>query len=326
MRRREFITLLCGTAAAARPIATRAQQSSKIARVGFLGATTAANIASRLEAFRSGLRRLGYVEGKNMLIDFRWAEGKYDQLPVLAAELVGLNVDVLVTYGTPGTLAAKQVTVTVPIVMAGCGDAVAGGIVASLARPGGNITGSTFSSPELNAKQIELLKEAFPSTRRVAFLFNPNNPNDLICIRVMELGAKSLGVEVQQIETRGPNEFDLNVSAAVERGADAVAVSGDAMFLANSDIARIARSNRLVLVGAAEVARAGGLIGYGPRLLELYRRAGYFVDKILKGTKPADLPVEQPTKFELVINLKTAKTLGLEVSPLLLARADEVIE
>jgi len=248
IKRREFITLL-GGAAAAWPFAARAQQPPKIPRIGFLGATTAAGVESRLKRFRAGLRDLGYIEGENLLIDFRWAEGNYARLAEFAAELVGLKVDVLVTYGTPGTLAAKQATTTMPIVMTVSGDAVATGIVASLARPGGNVTGSSFFSPELIAKRLELLKDAVPSARSVAFLFNPNNPVEASGAQLTELAAKSLGLDLQPFEVRN-----------------------------------------------------------------------------LKGEKPADLPVIQATKLELVINLKTAKALGLQIPDRLLALADEVIE
>jgi putative ABC transport system substrate-binding protein len=326
VRRRDFITLL-GGAAAAWPLAARAQQPAKIARIGFLGATTPAGIESRLERFRAGLRDLAYVEGKNILIDFRWAEGNYARLAEYAAELVRLRVDILVTYGTPGTLAAKQATETVPIVMLVSGDAVATGIIASLARPGGNVTGSTFFDPELNAKRLELIKEISPSAKRIAVLVNPGNPVNAPIIQAMERTAERLRLELQTFEARTADEFQSVVSNIAKQRDDAVAVTQDPLFVSNiTKIAEIARNNRLAAIGFVEFAQVGGLIGYGPNMDDLWYRGAYFVDKILKGTKPADLPVEQPTKFELVINLKTAKALGVTVPPTLLARADEVIE
>src|SRR6516165_2973658 len=314
IRRRKFLATLLGGAAVAWPFAAHAQQPPKIPRIGFLGATTAAGVESRLKRFRAGLRDLGYIEGENLLIDFRWAEGNYARLAEFAAELVGLKVDVLVTYGTPGTLAAQQATTTMPIVMTVSGDAVATGIVASLARPGGNVTGSSFFSPELIAKRLELLKDAVPSARSVAFLFNPNNPVEASGAQLTELAAKSLGLDLQPFEVRNLSDFERMGSTLVKTRIDAVAVTDDSILLGNSRrIAEMATSNRLPSIGSVDLAQAGGLIGYGPNLLELWYRAATFVDRILKGAKPADLPIEQPTKFELVINLKTARTLGLTV-------------
>ena len=326
MRRRDLIMLL-GAAATAGPLAAHAQQPAKIARIGFLGATPAAGIESRLERFRAGLRDLGHVEGENIFIDFRWAEGKYARLAQFAAELIRLKVDVLVTCGTPGTLAAKQATTTVPIVMAVSGDAVATGIVASLARPGGNVTGSSFFSPELTAKRLELLNDAVPFASRVAILLNPDNPVNAPLVQAMGRAAKSLKLELQPFEARSPNEFDRMASTLVKTRVDALTVTDDTIFVGNvKRIAEIATINRLPSIGSVDLAQAGGLIGYGANNPGLWYRAAFFVDKILKGAKPADLPVEQPTKFELVINLKTAKALGLDVPPTLLARADEVID
>jgi putative tryptophan/tyrosine transport system substrate-binding protein len=325
MRRREFITLL-GSAAAAWPIAARAQRAAKTARIGFLGADTQSGIESRLERFRAGLRDLGYVEGDNIFVDFRWAEGNYVRLAEFAAELVRLKVDLLVTYGTPGTLAAKQATATVPIVMIVSGDAIATGIVASLAHPGGNVTGSTFFGPELNAKEVELIKEAFPSASRVAILLNPNNPVNGPVLQAMVLTANRLKLELQPFEARTPGELQSVFSKMITTHLDAIAITDDTLFVANAGrIADVMVNNRLPSVGFVDFAQVGGLIGYGVNFPDLWHRGAYFVDRILKGEKPADLPV-QPTKFELVINLKTAKALGLEIPPTLLARADEVIE
>ena len=327
MKRREFITLL-GGAAAAWPFAARAQQPGKMARIGFLGSATAAGSAKSVEALRAGLRDFGHVEGRNIVIEFRWAEGKYDRLSDLVAELIRLNVEVIVTHGTPGTRTAKQATTTIPIVMAISGDAIATGIVTSLARPEANLTGSTFFLPELNAKRLELLKEACPHVARVAALSNPNNPVSKPIIPAMQAGATSLKLEIIDAgKAQGPSEFDSAFAAMAKSRVDAVVVTEDGEFAASfAAIAALSAANKLASIGAPEYAEAGGLIGYGVNLLGLYRRAAYFVDRILKGAKPADLPIEQPTKFELVVNLKTAKALGLDVPATVLSRADEVIE
>jgi putative ABC transport system substrate-binding protein len=326
MQRREFITLLGGTAASW-PLTAQAQQTAKVARIGFLGSTFASNWASRVEAFRSGLRDLGYVEGENIAIEFRWAEERYDQLADLAAELVRLRVDVLVTIGTPGSLVAKRATTTIPIVMVHSGDAVAAGIVASLARPSGNLTGMTYFLPELMGKRIEWLKEVVPRITRVAILVKPDNPFFATALRSLEISAKSLDVSLQQFEVRAPDDFANAFAAMAKNGVDAVVILEDAVFVSNARaIADLAAKHRLPSAGFNEFAETGGLIGYGVDFLEMYRRAAGFVDKILKGAKPADIPVEQATKFVAVINMKTAKALGLNVPPMLLARADEVIE
>jgi putative ABC transport system substrate-binding protein len=245
----------------------------------------------------------------------------------LAGELVRLRVDVLVTHGTPGALAAKRATTTIPIVVATSADAVASGLVESLARPGGNITGSTYFIPELNAKRLEIFKEPFPHTSRMAVLVNPDNPAMVPIMQAMEGTARSLKMGLQQFPVRGPNEFDGAFSAMSKSRVDAVAIIEEPMFQANAGgLAGLAMQKRLPSAGFKEFAEAGGLLGYGVDILGLFRRAGYFVDKILKGAKPADLPVEQPTKFALVINLKTAKALGLTIPPSLLGRADELIQ
>jgi putative ABC transport system substrate-binding protein len=274
------------------------------------------------------LRDLGYVEGKNLVMEFRWADGMYDRLPNLAAELVRLKVDVIVTGGTPGTRAAKQATATIPIVMAVSGDAVATGLIASLARPGGNITGTTYFDPELAAKRLELLKEAVPRATRVGVLTNPDNPQTMgTTLQYIRRAAESLKLNLSIFEARSPNEFEHIFSAMVESRVDAVAVVDDGMFIANQrKIADIAANKRLPLTGAKELAETGGLIGYGVDFVQTYYRAAYFVDRILKGTKPGDLPVEQSAKFELVINLKTAKALGLTIPQSLLQRADVLIQ
>ena len=311
------------------PLAGEAQQQTeKVYRIGYLGNASASAQAKRVESLRAGLRDLGYMEGKNIVIEFRWAEGRLDRLPDLAAELVRLKVDVLVTAGTPGTLAAKQATTTIPIVMVGIGDAVATGVVASLARPGGNITGSTDSVPELIAKLLELLKEIMPRTRRVAVLVSPANPQrGTSTFKVLGSTAGALKVELQKFETRGPSEFESTFSRMRKSRVDAVVVPSDVLFNYNvAALAELAAKKRLPSAGIKAFAEAGGLIGYGLNFPEMDRRAAYFVDKILKGVKPEDLPVQQPTKFELVVNLKTAKALGLAIPPTVLLRADQVIQ
>jgi putative tryptophan/tyrosine transport system substrate-binding protein len=328
VNKRRKILIALSLAPLAASIASYAQQQPpKVARIGFLGITSASGFASQVEALRAGLHDLGYVEGKNILIEFRWAEGNYDRLPDLAAELVRLKVDVLVTQGTPGAFAAKRATTTIPIVMAASGDAIATGLVASLARSGGNITGSTFFSPELNAKRLELLKDAMPRITQVAFLLNPDNLVNGPTLRAMETAAKSLRVVLQPFYMRGPGEFNDVFSTIAKRRIDAVTMGQDGIIVANARaIADLAAKHRLPSAGFREFAEAGGLIGYGQNTREVYRRAAYFVDKILKGAKPGDLPVEQPTKFELVVNLKTAKALGITIPRSILLRADRVIE
>ena len=328
MNRREFFTVI-GGASAVWPLGARAQQPERAARIGFLGAAsaTAPGNVQRVQAFEAGLRDLGYIEGKNVVFEFRWADGDYDRLPELAAELLRLNIDVLVTYGTPGTLAAKRATATVPIVMAVSGDAVATGIVASLSRPGGNVTGSTFFNPELVAKRFELIKEALPSIVLVGLLFNPDNALDGSLLQIAIKTAQALNLEVKPLPARTPDDISAALSAMEASHMDAVTTTDDAMFVSNPQtIAQAATRSRLPLFGSIELARAGALIGYGPNIVELYRRAAVFVDKIIKGAKPADIPVEQPTKFELVVNLRTAKALRLEIPPTLIALAEDVVE
>jgi putative ABC transport system substrate-binding protein len=325
VKRRDFITLLGG--AAAWPLVARAQQPVNAPRLGFLGPASASATAGWVEALRAGLRDLGYQDGRNIVFEFRWAEGNDDRLPKLAADLVGLKVDVLVTYGTPGTRAAKEATTTIPIVMAVSGDAVATGLIPSLARPGANLTGSTIFNPELCAKRLELLKEALPHTKRVAILLNPDNPVSGPNLQAAERTAAPLGLQLQKFEARGSNEIESAFLAMAGSPVDAVAIFEDAIFFANTkSIAQNALAQRLPSIGYLDLADAGGLMAYGVNFPETFRRAAVFVDKILKGTKPSELPVEQPTRFKLMLNLKSAKALRLEFPPTLLARADEVIE
>ena len=324
-RRKLLIALGAGVLAA--PLASFAQQQPKVAQIGFLGAETASGRAIRVEALRAGLRDLGYVEGKNIVIEFRWAEGNYDRLPDLAAELARLKVDVLVADGSKAVFAAKRATTTIPVVMGISGDAVFFGLVTSLARPGGNITGTTLFSSELNGKRLELLKVAMPRITKVAFLLNSANPSSGPELQAMETTAKSLKLGLQPFEVRGPDEFDSAFAAMAKRRVDAIVVQSETMFTVNAKvIANLATKQRLPSIGYLNFAEAGGLIGYGSNPDEPFRRAAVFVDKILKGAKPGDLPVERATRFEMVINRKTAKALGLTISQELLLRADKVIE
>ena len=326
MRRRDFITLIGGVAVSW-SLAARAQERANIVRIGFLGPASAASTASWVNSLRAGLHDLGYDEGKNIIFELRWAEGRDDRLPHLAAELVGLNVDVLVTYGTPGTHAVKQATTTIPVVMAVSGDAVATGLIDSLARPGANITGSTIFNPELCAKRLELLKEALPRTKKVAILLNPDNPVSSPNLQAAKLTATSLGLDLQQFEARTSNEITGAFASMASTPVDAVSVFEDAIFFASTKlIAEHASAQRLPSIGYLDLAQSGGLMAYGVDFPETFHHAAMFVDKIIKGAKPSQLPVEQPTKFDLVINLTTAKALGISVPPTLLARADEVIE
>jgi putative ABC transport system substrate-binding protein len=309
------------------PLAAGAQQAGRVYRIGFLGATSPSGYAPQVEAFRGGLRDLGYVEGKNVVIEFRWAEGNYARLPELAAELVLLKPDVLVTHAPAGTRAAKRATATIPIVMGAAGDAVATGLVAGLARPGGNVTGSSFFLPELNAKRLEVLKEALPRLSRVGVLLNPDNPANAATLRAMKETARSVKIQLHPVEVRSPADFEGAFATIVKGRAGALAVYDDAMLIAEAArIADLARKNRLPTIGFIEYAKAGGLLAFGVNFPDLWRRAAGFVDKILRGAKPADLPVEQPTTFQVIVNLKTAKDLGLTIPQSILLRADEVIQ
>ena len=327
-RRRQF--LVVAGALWASPLPGFAQQrAATIPRIGFLGVSTPAAWATRVAAFRAGLRDLGYVEGKNIAIEFRFAEGQFDRLPELAAELVRLKVDVIVTHTVPGALAAKQATATnpIPVVMTNVGDAVATGIVASLARPGGNITGDTFFITELVAKRLELLRDAIPRLRRVAVLANPDNAGTGQSLHAMEIAAKALNVTLLRLNVRSPADLDGAFAAMAKENVDAFAVIEDVVLIQmHKRITESAIKQLLPSIGFVEFADAGGLFGYGPNNVALYRRLAVFVDKILKGAKPADIPIERPTTFEFVINMKTAKALGLTLSPATRMRANREIE
>lgn len=328
MNNRRKLIIALGAGALAAPLATFAQPQNKIWRIGFLGTVFASGFgfADRVEALRAGLREAGYVEGKNLVIEFRWAEDKNERLPELAAELVRLKVDVIVTHGS-GTPAAKSATTTIPIVMALSGDPVATGLVASLARPGGNVTGMTGINPEVVAKRLELLVDAFPRTRQVAVLLNPDTASNIHSIRAMELAAKSLKLELHQFGVRRAVDIDSAFAAMAKRRVDGVATIDDGMLTANSGvIANHAAKMLLPSIGLSEFAEAGGLMAYGPNRREMFRRAAYFVDRIFKGAKPDDLPIEQPTRFELIVNMKTAKAFGIKIPDVIMLRADRVIE
>ena len=305
-----------------------AQQPKKIPRIGVLRSGSPSSHASEREALRQGLRELGYLEGKNILIEYRYAEGKREQWPELAAELVRLKVDVIVVGGVGVTQATRQATSTIPIVVGGAGDLVKAGLVGSLAKPGGNITGSTEISPDLSGKRLELLKEVLPKASRVAVLWYPSvGLTDDDEVRETETAARQFGVKVQLVEVKVPDEFDAAYRAIAKQQLNAVIIiQGSFTLFHRRQLVELAVKNRLPSVcESARFADEGCLLSYGADVLYLYRRAAVFVDKILKGAKPADLPVEQPTKFELVINLKTAKQIGLTIPPNVLARADKVI-
>jgi putative ABC transport system substrate-binding protein len=329
--RQPFVVLAGGLTLAllAAPLAVEAQQAGRVYRIGYLSYSSPASNPHLIEAFRQGLRELGWVEGQNITIDSRFAEGRSDVLSVLAAELVRLKVDIIVVTSTQATVAAKNATKTIPVVMANAGDPVGLGLIANLARPGGNITGMSHSvGVETFGKELELLKEIVPKVRHVALLWNPANSSNALEMESVKLAARSLGVQLQLLEAREPNQFDGAFAAMSKERVGALLVLPDSVFQRHrARVAGLAAKNRLPsMYGVSEYVKAGGLISYGPNLSDLFRQSATFVDKILRGAKPADLPVQQPTKFELTINLKTAKALGLTIPPAVLARADEMIQ
>jgi putative ABC transport system substrate-binding protein len=310
------------------PIATDAQQAGRVGRIGFLGNSTAALEANLVEPFREGLRDLGYVEGRNISIEYRWAEGKYERFPALIAELIALKVDLIVTAGTPASLAVKKATTSVPLVMAAVGDPVGTGLVASLAHPGGNITGLSAIAPELEGKRLELLREVIPGLSHIAVLWNPANQYQMASEREVQAAARILRMKVLSLRVRDPEEFDNAFATILRERPGALLVLADRLFLHHrARIIDFAAKYRLPGVHAyRELVDGGGLMSFGPSYAGMHRRAAYFVDRILKGAKPADLPVEQPAKFELIINLKAAKALGLTIPQSVLMRADQLIE
>ena len=307
-----------------------AQQPAKVPRIGLIRPSRSDHPGSQalIAAFRQGLRDLGYVEGQNITLEIRWADGNRDRLPQLADELVRLKVDVMVTGGNSATQAAKRASSTIPIVMTQVADPERDGFVVSLARPGANITGLTHMNTELAGKRLELLKESVPKTSRVAVLWNPANPAQAFNFKEIETAAKALTVSLRSLPVRGPEDFDGAFEAAVKGRVHSIFVSSDGIINSHRKelVNRIAKNRLAAMYTESEWADAGGLIVYGPSNTDLYRRAATYVDKILKGIKPTELPIEQPTKFELIINLKTAKQIGLTIPPSVLARADKVIK
>jgi ABC-type uncharacterized transport system substrate-binding protein len=309
-------------------VTAEVQQPTKIPRIGYLSVSSPSAMSTRTEAFRQGLRELGYVEGKNIVIEWRSAEGKRDRLSSLAAELVRLKVDIIVTAGPPATRSATEATVTIPIVMTQDTDPVGSGFVASLARPGGNITGLSNLLPELSGKRLELLREIVPRLSRVTVLGNSTNPANAQVLREIELAAEAFKVQLQYLDLLDPKDIETSFRAATKGRADAVLmmVSGGIVLSQLTQVVELAAKSRLpAIYSIREYVEAGGLMSYGVSLNDLDRRAATYVNKILKGAKPADLPVEQPTKFEFIINLKAAKQIGLTIPPNVLARADKVI-
>jgi ABC-type uncharacterized transport system substrate-binding protein len=326
MKRREFITLL-GSATAAWPLAGGAQQPAKLPTIGFLGSTTPSAQSQWTAALVQRLRELGWIEGRTIAIEYRWAEGRFDRSPEIIAEFVRLKVDVIVTHATANVIAAKQATSVIPIVFAAAGDPVGSGQVASLARPGGNVTGLSLQRTDIAGKRLELLREAVSGLRRLAIMANAGNPANMLEMGEVQAAARTLGLDVATFEIRRAEDI-APAFQSLKGSADALYVASDPLTNTNRvRINTLALAARLpTIYGTREQVEGGGLMSYGPDFPDLFRRAGDYVDKILRGAKPADLPVEQPTQFDLVINLTTAKALGVEIPPTLLARADEVIE
>jgi putative ABC transport system substrate-binding protein len=306
----------------------QAQQTKRIPRIGYVSGGDPSNPGPFVEAFRQGLRDRGYVEGKTIVIEWRFAQGKEDRLSTLAAELVGLKVDVIVTDGTGLTRAVKQATTAIPIVMASDADPIASGHIASLAHPGGNITGLTNNNPDLSGKRLEVLKHAIPGISHVGVIWNPQTPQSVTAFKETQSAARALGLQLQSLEMRGPDDYEVTFQAATKGRVRALTVLSDALMFSNrTRILELAAKHKLPTMHHQSLwVEAGGLVSYGTYFPDLFRRAATYVDKILTGAKPADLPVEQPTKFELVINLKTAKQLGLTIPQSVLYRADKVIK
>jgi ABC-type uncharacterized transport system substrate-binding protein len=325
VKRRQFVTLLAG-AAIAWPLRAHAQQ--KIPRIGFMGNSTAALEANLVNSFREGLRELGYEEGRNIVVDYLWAEGKYEQFPALVNEFIASKVDVIVTAGTPAALAVKAKTNQVPLVMVAVGDPVGTGLVKNLARPEGNLTGLSSIAPDLEGKRLQLLREVVPALSHVAMLFNSLNPFHVASVRQAGVAAQTLGIKLQALDVRMSEDLDGAFAAIRKERPDALFILADRIFLHNRQrIMDLAAEQRLPSVNAyEELVEAGGLLSYGPSYEDMHRRAAGYVDKILKGAKPGTLPIEQPTKFSFTVNLKTAKALGLRIPSQLLGLADRLIE
>jgi len=324
MIRRTFIAVCC-----AAPLAALAQQKAArdMPRIGFMGLATAQANASPLDAFRAGLREHGYAEGKDIIVEYRWAEGRYDRLGALASELVNLKPRLIVTQGTDGTRAAKLATPTIPIVMVGVSDPTVTGLVDNIARPSGNVTGLIFLTAELNSKRLELLSQALPQRRKFAALVNPDNTSHPPILRAVESTAKALGLELQKFEARRPDDFGTAFSAMVAARVDGVVVLDDGMFNGNlAELGRQAVKTRLPTAGVVELIDAGALMAYGVNRAAMYRRVAWYIDRILKGAKPADLSIERATNYDLVVNRKIAQQLDIRLPQELLMRADRVIE
>src|SRR5262245_9249064 len=326
--KKKILIFLLATMLLASVYLAEAQQRGKVPRIGFLAAPSPSFFSTRMNAFRDGLHDLGHVEGKNIAIEYRYAEGKLDRLPALAADLVRLKVDVIVTSSAPGAVAAKKATGTIPVVFVTAGDPVDMGLVTSLARPGGNITGLTTHAPELSGKRLELLREVLPRITRVAVLWNPSNPGFSEMLKEMQAASQAHALQLQSLEVRSPEDFEAAFESITRGDSHAIIVVSDPFLNTHHRlILDLAGKHRLpAMYGGPEVVDAGGLMSYGPGFTDQYRRAATYVDKILRGMKPADLPVERPMKFELVINLKTAKQIGLTIPPNVLYRADRVIK
>jgi ABC-type uncharacterized transport system substrate-binding protein len=329
-RRDAAIALVLGAlGCAVAPRVVKAQQAGKVYRVGYLSTPTRESVARGVDAFLRKLRELGWIEGRNLVIEFRWAEGDVTRLPQLASELIRDKVDLIVAPAGSAALAAKKATSTIPIVMIFPSDPVELGLVANLARPGGNVTGTTFTpDAEIFGKQLEILKTAFPRAVRVAVLWNREDESFRVEAKPVDVAARSLGVRLQHVEARGPQQFDSAFGAMARERADALLVSGSSTFLAHrATLAELALRNRMpTMASFREMVEAGGLMAYAVNMADFVGRSAVYVDKILRGAKPADLPVEQPTKFELVISLRTAKALGVELPQSLLLRADQILE
>ena len=327
-RRNAAVALLLGPLGMAVASVARAQQPGRVYHIGYLSAPTRDSVEHSLVSFLEALRRLGWIEGRNLLIEYRWAEGQIERLPEFAADLVARNVDLIVAPAGSAALAAKNATSTIPIVMIFPRDPVEAGLVASLRRPGGNVTGTTFSpGPEIVGKELQILREAVPQATRLAFLWNPAEPGLETEVKTVEGAARSLGIHLQHVEARGPEDFSGAFASMARERTEAVLVGGGSTFLANrTSLAELATKARLpTMYGYRENVEAGGLMAYGVKMSDFIARAAMYVDRILKGAKPADLPVEQPTKFELIVNLTAAKALGITIPKSLLLRADEVI-
>jgi putative ABC transport system substrate-binding protein len=327
LQRREFVLAIGAAATAPAGALSPSEGSKKSYRIGLLHSESASAIPSRIQALRDGLRDFGYVEGRNLVIEFRWAEGDDRRLPVLAADLVRLNVDVIVTTATQPVLVAKQATVSIPIVFATVGDAVATGVVASLAHPGGNATGSTFFSPEIMAKRLELSKRVIPRLARAAVLLHPDSTLGTAVLSAMRPTASALGIEIQRFDARDAGELEATFAAMSREGMQAMVMLDHPRFIAHrKQIAELALARRIAAIGYDELAESGGLFGYGVNFSDLWRRVAYFVDRIFKGARPDQLPVEQATKFDFVVNARTARALGMLIPNSILVSADRVIE